>query len=177
MGLVARLRVVQRVLKVEHERLSRMEEREVENVLDPLTADGKCRDCKSDDAVEVVAPEGPLQSALVVFDPEWAEYIVARKQRKGKYIFEVAARVHLQMGGRPTTVAQRRSSRILAARLMIEDGHRPTHVERDLPCVIMSLVTPTVAEEDLDEWFATALSDTPSRHRHWTASLMTIMRA
>jgi hypothetical protein len=94
----------------------------------------------------------------------------ARMKRDGLYISEVAARVHIQMGGRPVQQAQLRAAQILAGRMMLEDGHRPTHVERDLPLVMMFVLSPTRVEEDLKEWQASYFADSPSRHsQDWWA--------
>jgi hypothetical protein len=148
----------------------------VNGPVESTVVDGKGIVVDTDDtAVEV---DQGNSTALVVYDPEWAEFIRLRRARpRGRYVFEVAAEVHLQMGTRPVTKAQLIAARILAGRIMRDHGHRPTHVERDLPVVIMALVTPTVAEEDLDEWFTTALSDSPSRHRSWVSAMVTVMRA
>jgi len=66
------------------------------------------------------------------------------------------------MGARPSTAAQIRSAKILAGRLMVEDGHRALHVERDMPDVLLALLSPTEAEERLMVWLQTTFADQPS---------------
>jgi hypothetical protein len=84
-----------------------------------------------------------------------------KPSRGTSFILEVAAEVHLRMGGRPTTDAQRRKAKQLAARLMLEKGHRHIHTERDLPMVLLALMSPTKFEASVDLWLKTTLADNP----------------
>jgi hypothetical protein len=79
-----------------------------------------------------------------------------------RYILDIAAKVYLKMGARPKNSAQMRAARVLAGRLMTEDGHRTIHVERDLPQVLLALLTPTRAEEEFMVWMETTFSEAPS---------------
>lgn len=63
------------------------------------------------------------------------------------YVEEVAARVIIELGGRPNSAAQWKLARKLAFRLCDSDGHRPSHTRRDVPLIMAAIEVPVYNEE------------------------------
>lgn len=120
------------------------------------------REIDSGDDVYQSVPSRETDTSLVVYEPKQfntkGSTSTVTEVRK-KFIFHIAAEVNVRMGARPKGAAQVRAARILAGRLMSEAGHRPTHIVRDLPWVIMAMHTPTEMELQMSDWFKTSLSD------------------
>lgn len=77
------------------------------------------------------------------------EGAVVGPQRRGVFVPTIAEEVVLRLGGRPSSIAQVRAAKILAARLMKEANHRTLHIARDLPRVMMLVMKPTDEERNL----------------------------
>jgi hypothetical protein len=63
------------------------------------------------------------------------------------FVVDTACDVVNRIGRRPTSEAGIVAARRLAARIMQEHGHRPAHIVRDLPQVMILVCSPTVAEQ------------------------------
>jgi hypothetical protein len=112
---------------------------------DTLAVVGKPNASKPDKVVKSAAKD---EGAGTRDAKEQLDFIVGG----GRFIFDVAAEVVVRMGGRPKSSAQRRSARVLAGRIMKEHGHRPMHVIRDLPQVLLLIATPTRMEALVDRF-------------------------
>lgn len=64
----------------------------------------------------------------------------------GKYVLHVAHRVKNKFGTPKYTGATRRVVQEYASKLMATDGHRPSHINRDLPHVLNLVFTPSKDE-------------------------------
>jgi len=62
----------------------------------------------------------------------------------------VAAEIVGKMGGRATTSAQLSAARMLAFRIMRENDHRYSHIERDMPHILHLVQSPTKSERDFN---------------------------
>jgi hypothetical protein len=62
------------------------------------------------------------------------------------FVYEIAAEVVRQLGGRPTSNAQMIAARRTAGRVMHDRDHRLAHIERDMPMVLALIQTETSTE-------------------------------
>lgn len=99
------------------------------------------------------------RSKLRKVNKERDQLIVVRENQLegGQYNFvnRVACEVVGRMGGRPCSNAQQTAARILAFRIMREKDHRYAHCDRDIPKVMIMVLSPTLSEQEVEEFTST----------------------